>query len=66
MQAAMSDIDPKEKKHLIDTSFSVDDVYIQELGRLRENLERQGVDVETPEGRKIFVQFIRRLNSRFV
>jgi len=62
----MANIDPKEKKHLIGSSFSADDIYLQELGKLRENLARQGVDVETTEGRKIFVKFLRRLNSRFV
>jgi len=62
----VSTIDPKEKKHLIDTSFSVDDVYLRELGELRANLDRQGIDVTTREGRKIFVTFLRRLNSRFV
>ena len=62
----MSSIPEKEKKHLINTSFSVDEVYIRELDKLRENLTRQGLDIETPEGRKIFVKFLRRLNSRFV
>ena len=59
-------IEPKEKQHLINTSFSVDETYLRELGQLRENLARQGVDVETREGRKIFVKFLRRLNSRFI
>jgi len=59
-------IDPEEKQHLIKTSFSVDEIYLQELDKLRENLARQGVDIETREGRKIFVTFLRRLNSRFV
>lgn len=62
----MSNIEPKEKQHLIKTSFSVDETYLRELGQLRGNLERQGVDVETREGRKIFVKFLRRLNSRFI
>ena len=48
------------------TSFAVDEVYLKELSQLRENLEAQGVDVTTREGRKIFVTFLRRLNARFV
>lgn len=62
----MSSIPAKEKKHLINTSFSVDEIYIRELDKLRKNLAREGVDVETREGRRIFVKFLRRLNSRFV
>lgn len=51
---------------MIKTSFSVDEIYIRELDKLRENLAREGVDIETREGRRIFVKFLRRLNSRFV
>jgi len=59
-------MDPKEKMQRINTSFSVDEIYLRELGELRANLERQGIDVTTREGRRIFVTFLRRLNSRFV
>ena len=62
----MGHMDSDEKDHLINTSFSVDELYLRELDTLRENLARQGIDIETREGRKIFVTFLRRLNSRFV
>jgi hypothetical protein len=62
----MSDISEEEKYHLIDTSFEVDRIYLKALDDLREELTGQGIDIDSGEGRKIFVRAVRKLNERFV
>ncbi|MDA8106435.1 MAG: hypothetical protein M0Z71_13780 [Nitrospiraceae bacterium] len=62
----MSDISKEEKSHLIDTSFEVDRIYLKALDDLREELTGQGIDIDSGEGRKIFVRAVRKLNERFI
>lgn len=62
----MSDISEEEKSHLIETSFEVDRVYLKALDGLREDLISQGIDIDSGEGRKIFVRAVRKLNERFM
>ena len=62
----MSGISEEEKAHQIKTSFDVDRVYLKALDDLREELTRQGIDIDNGEGRKIFIRAVRKLNERFV
>ena len=62
----MSDISEEEKSHLIETSFEVDRVYLKALDDLREELTSQGIDIDSGEGRKIFIRAVRRLNESFI
>ncbi len=62
----MSDISEEEKSHLIETSFEVDRIYLKALDELREELVGQGIDIDSEEGRKIFIRAVRRLNERFI
>ena len=62
----MSDISEKEKSHLIETSFEVDRVYMKALDDLREELIGQGINIDSGEGRKVFIRAVRRLNERFI
>lgn len=62
----MSGISEEEKKHHIKTSFEVDRIYLQALDKLREELIAQGVDIDSGEGRKIFIRAVRKLNERFI
>ena len=62
----MSDISEEEKSHLIETSFEVDRVYLKALDDLRQELTNQGIDIDSGEGRKIFIRAVRRLNERFI
>lgn len=62
----MSDISEEEKSHLVETSFEVDRVYLKALDGLREDLIRQGIDIDSGDGRKIFIRAVRKLNERFM
>ena len=62
----MSDINEEEKSHLIETSFEVDRVYLKALDGLREDLISQGIDIDSGEGRKVFIRAVRKLNERFM
>ena len=62
----MSDINEEEKSHLIETSFEVDRVYLKALDGLREDLISQGIDIDSGEGRKVFVRAVRKLNEKFM
>lgn len=62
----MSDISEEEKSHLIETSFEADRVYLKALDDLREELTGRGIDIDSGEGRKIFIRAVRRLNERFI
>lgn len=62
----MSGINEEEKSHQIKTSFEVDRVYLQALECLREELTNKGIDIDSGEGRKIFIRAVRRLNERFM
>jgi hypothetical protein len=59
-------ISEKEKSHQIETSFEVDRVYLKALDALREELTGQGIDIDSGEGRKIFIRAVRKLNERFI
>ncbi len=61
----MSDIS-EEKSRLIETSFEVDRVYLKALDGLREDLIRQGIDIDSGEGRKVFIRAVRKLNESFM
>ena len=62
----MSEISEEEKANLIETSFEVDRVYLKALDDLRDELTGQGIDIDSGEGRKIFIRAVRRLNERFI
>ena len=62
----MSDISEEEKSHLIETSFEVDRVYLKALDGLREDLISQGIDIDSGEGRKVFIRAVRKLNESFI
>lgn len=62
----MSDISEEEKAHQIKTSFEVDRIYLQALEDLRQELLTRGVDIDSGEGRKVFIRAVRKLNERFV
>jgi hypothetical protein len=62
----MSDIIEEEKHLMIETSFEVDKVYLKALDDLRAELTGQGIDIDSGEGRKLFVRAVRKLNERFV
>jgi DNA-directed RNA polymerase specialized sigma24 family protein len=62
----MSDISEEEKLHHIKTSFEVDTIYLRALEDLRQELIAQGIDIDSGEGRKIFIRAVRKLNERFV
>ena len=61
----MSGMSEEEKSMHIEASFQIDDIYLRSLDRLRENLTGRGIDIDTGEGRKIFVREVRRLNESF-
>lgn len=61
----MSGMSEEEKFQQIEASFRIDDIYLRSLDRLREDLTEQGVDIDTGEGRKIFIREVRRLNESF-
>ncbi len=62
----MPDISEEEKSHLIETSFEVDRVYLKALDGLREDLIGQGIDIDSGEGRKVFIRAVRKLNESFI
>jgi hypothetical protein len=62
----MSDISEEEKQHQINTSFEVDRIYLDALDALREELIGQGIDIDSGEGRKVFIGAVRKLNERFL
>ena len=62
----MSEMSEEEKFHLIETSFEVDRVYLKALDDLRDELTGQGIDIDSDEGRKIFIRAVRRLNESFM
>lgn len=61
----MSGMSEEEKLQQIETSFEIDDIYLRNLDRLREELTGRGIDIDTGEGRKIFIREVRRLNESF-
>ncbi len=62
----MSDLSNEEKDHQIRTSFEVDRIYLQALDSLRKELISQGIDIDSGEGRKIFIRNVRKLNEQFI
>lgn len=62
----MSDISEEEKAHQIKTSFEVDRIYLRALEDLRQELLNRGIDIDSGEGRKVFIRAVRKLNERFV
>ena len=62
----MSNISEEEKAYHIRTSFEVDSIYLKALDELREELTRQGVDIDAGEGRRTFIRAVRKLNERFI
>ncbi len=62
----MSNINKEEKTHLIENSFHIDKLYMQALECLREELIQKGIDINSGEGRKIFMRAVRKLNERLM
>ena len=62
----MSDISEEEKALQIKTSFEVDRIYLRALEDLRQELLNRGIDIDSGEGRKVFIRAVRKLNERFV
>ncbi len=65
-EVIVENISEEEKQHQIRTSFEVDSIYLQALEQLRQELTGQGLDIDSGEGRKIFVRAVRKLNERFI
>lgn len=61
----MPGISEEEKFRHIEASFRIDDVYLRSLDLLREELTSRGIDIDTGEGRKIFIREVRKLNESF-
>ncbi|MEJ2683698.1 MAG: hypothetical protein P8Z71_04810 [Candidatus Sulfobium sp.] len=61
----MPGISEEEKFRHIEASFQIDDVYLRSLDLLREELTSRGIDIDTGEGRKIFIREVRKLNESF-
>ncbi len=57
--------DEQEKAQLIKDYLAPDDLYLKALDSLKEKMTGEGVDLETPEGKKKFILAVRDLNSRF-
>jgi hypothetical protein len=57
--------DDQEKAKLIEEYLAPDVKYLQALDALKEDLIKQGVDLETREGKKQFITAVRRLNTLF-
>jgi hypothetical protein len=62
----MPGISEEEKQRQIKTSFEVDRIYLDALDALREELIGQGIDIDSGEGRKVFIRAVRKLNERFI
>jgi hypothetical protein len=61
----MPEMSEEEKHRHIEAAFQIDDLYLQTLECLREDLTGQGIDIDSGEGRKVFVRAVRKLNERF-
>lgn len=57
--------DEKEKARLIEAYLAPDRAYIEALDALKEELIRQGIDLDTREGKKQFIRAVRELNQKF-
>jgi hypothetical protein len=62
----MSGFSEEDKAFEIRTSFEVDRIYLQALDSLRDELIGQGIDIDSGDGRKIFIRAVRKLNERFM
>ncbi|MBI5639344.1 MAG: hypothetical protein HZA17_02860 [Nitrospirae bacterium] len=62
----MSGISDDEKKHLSKTAALIDEIYSKAFDELREELIGQGIDLESKEGKRIFILAVRKLNERFI
>jgi len=62
----MPGMSEEEKSHQIETAFEVDRIYLDALDALREELTGQGIDIDSGEGRKMFIRAVRKLNERFI
>jgi hypothetical protein len=57
--------DEEEKAQLIEDYLAPDNKYLKALDTLKQDLINRGVDLETKEGRKLFILEVRKLNSVF-
>ena len=55
----------QEKEQLIKNYLAPDDLYLKALDALKEDMVKQGVDLDTREGKKQFILAVRELNARF-
>lgn len=62
----MPKISEEEKAQRIKNSFEIDELYLKALDCLIEDLSGQGIDIDSGEGRKIFIRAVRTLNERFI
>ena len=60
----MPEISEEEKRRHIEQSFLIDEFYLKALDGLREELIGRGIDIDSGEGRKIFIREVRKLNER--
>ncbi|MHB8881523.1 MAG: hypothetical protein ACYC69_08470 [Thermodesulfovibrionales bacterium] len=54
-----------EKARISKIAEEIDQIYEEELDRLREELTGQGIDITSGEGLKTFILAVRRLNKQF-
>ena len=55
--------DEDDKKRLINEYLSMDDSYLALLDKLREELAAKGVDLGSPDGKKMLIREVRSLNA---
>lgn len=56
----------EEKTKLIETYLEPDNRYLRALDALKEELKNKGIDTESPEGKKIFILEVRKMNDNFI
>lgn len=57
--------DEQERKRLIDSYVEEDERYLRALDSLKADLRSQGIDLDSPEGKKAFIRAVRELNETY-
>jgi|OpeIllAssembly_1097287.scaffolds.fasta_scaffold06910_3 hypothetical protein len=57
--------DEQEKAQLIQDYLAPDDLYLKALDALKEEMIRQGADLDTKEGKRQFILAVREMNAQF-
>jgi CO dehydrogenase/acetyl-CoA synthase alpha subunit len=57
--------DEKEKAKLIEDYLAPDNAYLKAIEELKADIIANGIDMESPEGKRLFIMKVRDLNRRF-